>query len=96
MSTKHTPGPWSLDDVERCGYQVNADGRGVAFAIQRDDHPTLGQGISHETASANALLIHAVPDLLNALAVLADAAEARGIPCDAARAAIAKATGETA
>jgi hypothetical protein len=33
--------------------------------------------------------------LLNALKVLADVAERKGIPCDAARAALAKATGET-
>lgn len=42
---------------------------------------------------ANARLIASAPDLLNALSVLADAAESRGIPVDAARAAIAKATG---
>lgn len=38
-------------------------------------------------------LIAAAPDLLNALSVLADAAEAMGIPVDAARAALAKAQG---
>lgn len=38
-------------------------------------------------------LMAAAPDLLNALTVLADAAEAKGIPCDAARTAIARALG---
>lgn len=56
------------------------------------DGPFLDNGSLHPDAR----LIAAAPDLLNALAVLADVAEARGIPCDAARAAIAKATGESA
>ena len=45
-------------------------------------------------SKADAQLIAAAPDLLNALKVLADVAERKGIPCDAAHAAIAKATGE--
>ena len=40
-------------------------------------------------------LLRVNADLLNALKVLADVAERKGIPCDAARAALAKATGET-
>jgi hypothetical protein len=46
-----------------------------------------------EQSAANARLIAAAPELLNALKVLADVAERKGIPCDAAHAAIAKATG---
>jgi hypothetical protein len=41
-------------------------------------------------------LLRVNADLLNALKVLADVAERKGIPCDAARAALAKATGEQA
>lgn len=48
-----------------------------------------------EIAKANANLIAAAPDLLNALDALATAADSLGIPCDAARAAIAKARGES-
>jgi len=44
---------------------------------------------------ANARLIAAAPDLLNALTVFADACERMGIPVDAAKAAIAKARGES-
>ena len=39
-------------------------------------------------------LIAAAPDLYNALSVLADVAEQRGIPVDAARSALKKARGE--
>jgi len=48
--------------------------------------------LTGETA-ANARLIAAAPDLLNALRCLVDAAVARGIPVNAARSAIAKAEG---
>jgi hypothetical protein len=42
---------------------------------------------------ADAKLIAAAPDLLEALMALADVAERKGIPCDAARAVISKAEG---
>ena len=47
------------------------------------------------TDIANANLIAAAPDLYNALSTLADAWERKSLPCDAARAALAKARGES-
>jgi hypothetical protein len=94
----HTKGPWVW---------VRAD---LAFRSEADEELVLALGcdgmatdvrngmITWEEfapSEADARLIAAAPDLLNALKVLADVAERKGIPCDAARAAIAKATGET-
>jgi len=90
--TKHTPGPWKYGKElsARSGewlisMDVGERGRGMQIAETRT-------GSGHE--NANARLIAAAPDLLNALTVLADACERMDIPVDAARAAIAKARGE--
>jgi len=87
--TSHTKGPWVRAD----GHGPNPDG----FAVQSVHDEYLICSCAHyygrEGTAANARLIAAAPDLLNALSVLAAVAESRGIPCDAARAAIAKATG---
>lgn len=82
----YTPGPWQADLHS-----------GPAPMVRREDgHPIcLLESVrtgGADRPAANARLIAASPDLLNALTVLADAAESRGIPTDAARAAIAKAT----
>jgi hypothetical protein len=94
--SKHTPGPWQMASEDYAWDEIvgNVDGeyedeRGLVCTYTRiceiqDDAPVPEQ-------QANARLICAAPDLLNALSALADAAEARGIPCDAARAAIRKA-----
>lgn len=76
--TKHTPGPWHYWNT---GYGSSV--------IESPSHKTLAAIYSEDDAR----LMHAAPDLLNALSVLADAAESRGIPADAARVAIAKAVG---
>jgi len=82
----HTPGPWSLEPAW-------ADRADWAVAIVNRDHMRDDWDVcSVHSTEANARLIAAAPDLLNALTVLADAAESRGIPADAARAAIARAT----
>jgi hypothetical protein len=79
--SEHTPGPWKTNGDP---YVSTADGkRSIAFCDTRHGYED----------RANARLIAATPDLLNALMALADVAERKGIPCDAARAAIAKATG---
>jgi hypothetical protein len=82
--TKHTPGTWHSN--------VTAiwSGEKIIAVAYGDDPDCKPDG----RMKANARLIAAAPDLLNALTVLADVAERKGIPCDAARAAIAKATGE--
>lgn len=90
-----TPGPYLRDDrfvyafVE---YQLPSGG--VVEVNRFSASVCAGHECPHEEAVAVARLFEAAPDLLNALTVLADAAEARGIPCDAARAAISKALGD--
>ena len=100
MTTKHTPGPWAVDGTNvgiplRC---FNGE------ALQ--EFSTLGDSeVCTDEDEANALLIAAAPDLLESLqSVLAFFREFDGpdvfdeIECEAltkARAAIAKATGES-
>lgn len=91
----HTTGPWHIwRDRNDNSLNVSGsrdDGYPFVCMIARDGDP---RELGHDTKEADARLISAAPDLLNALAVLADVAEARGIPVDAARAAIAKAVAE--
>ncbi len=88
--SKHTPGPWSVwsdpEQKDQCQY-IDAKGMAVAHVF----------GINRE---ANARLIAAAPDLLEALIEMVD--DFGPTPSDRfrslgpARAAIAKATGEAA
>jgi hypothetical protein len=99
--TTHTPGPWFINTgpYEYCGARIDgSNGRSLAHAVQRDSHPTIGQGIPQAEADANARLICAAPDLLEALIAIrsiefghsdADICKVRAD----ADAAIAKATG---
>lgn len=96
MTTTHTPGPWDC---------MFADGINVRHPIIRGDKGTICQsawmGNADET-NANARLIAAAPDLLEALTRLVDIDDGNmGVigwdaVIDAARAAIAKATGGVA
>lgn len=98
---KHTPGPWNYD---RSGYSLYVNsGRELVTALSMD-------GKRLETSEANARLIAAAPDLLEALKEATSALEwrwervaNRAAPVhetaiqeayNQARAAIAKATGE--
>lgn len=85
--SKYTPGPWftgfSLHNGQEC---IIGDGDSVVCFLTDQ---TIGCTYKRE----DAWLIAAAPDLLNALSVLADAAESRGIPVNAARKAISKAMG---
>jgi hypothetical protein len=93
----HTPAPWAVDGTLHSGDLdvISADGR---IAMIDDSRAT---GWNEPTIKANARLIAAAPDLLNALDGLldylrdydADYPEAAPI-FGKARAAIAKATGE--
>ena len=102
MTTKHTPGPWKLDDR---GYKfiVHKPGDGyITRDICRMDSSTMA-AFAQE---ANARLIVAAPELLEALDRIQDAIQnfiEKGLrPTESvmrqwqvdARAAIAKATGE--
>lgn len=100
---KHTPGPWVLDD-RGCKYIVSKAGDGY---ITRDVCRMDGSTMASVAQTANAHLIAAAPELLEALeklAVLADAFSVSGVyfgeipehsqAIDAAYTAIAKAKGE--
>ena len=99
MSAKHTTGPWVIhpdDDLhpEYSGHVMTRDGYAVADCILE------WSSIEECEQIANARLIAAAPDLLEALRNLADLYDTdkgcRSLPeYIAARAAIAKATGET-
>ena len=102
MSTQHTPGPWGW-------YWRNEDGKancGVFWQERKGMAYSVCRAPSYETQEqweANAHLIAAAPELLEALVALMPDAEANdfggpdtGARLAAARAAIAKATGEQA
>lgn len=118
MTQKHTPGPWAVVDVRAKGalvyFRIDAGESRVGFAgtylVDRVGNKT--KAVADEEAEANAHLIAAAPDLLEALdaaqlalAAVADAAAQEGFGQLAdlidgcmvnARTAIARARGETA
>lgn len=91
---KHTPGPWEA--CERGDYE---DFDGNSNVILGDDRRiAVVQNNGSEEAEANAYLVAAAPDLLEALASLLRKVECGSALhcslCDQARAAIAKAKGQ--
>jgi len=90
----HTAGPWAIDwNVSRIDV-FSSDAATLIATIRRS---TPSDGIDAD-ARANARLIAAAPELLEALRDLAESVRAAGITgpyLDAADAAIAKATGAT-
>lgn len=98
MEHKHTPGPWRVgrhftDDEGYREIAIEATVRGVECVPASVVLQFANYGGMQE---ANARLIAAAPDLLEALIDLMDAVE--GVPCgpeNKCRAAIAKATGAT-
>lgn len=98
MTAKHTPGPWTPEFGEAYRVRAQQDGGQVAIMMNlKGQHGLAGRRNGDEVA-ANARLIAAAPELLDALqAIIND-----GLHCDVvphlhtkARAAIARATGET-
>ena len=97
---KHTPGPWHLEEM---GY--NSSSYYIRGSSESGDRLTIGKGaVAHIPRStvnpmeANARLIAAAPELLEALAEIVSAADGEGWnqldpSLSKARAAIAKATG---
>ena len=92
-----TPGPWIAEFGE--AYRVRAQGDGGQVAIMtnlKGQFGMLGRRSGDEVA-ANARLIAAAPELLEALKEMRDWYQKYiGLPACAANAAIAKATGEQA
>ena len=69
MSSKHTPGPWTVDDREYAGVKWDA------IIRNRDNDPVACVGMAgytEATGQANAHLIAAAPDMLEALKKLQD------------------------
>jgi len=101
--SKHTPGPWAFSSDDKLGdkrfYIAQADG--APYTPSYSDVATLiAETVSLErvaTQEANARLIAAAPDLLEALCALVLNIDAGGATLNSladARVAIAKATGE--
>jgi len=92
--SKHTPGPWQTDQAEHdAPYQdirIHA-GKGSICCVWIDDAPLHDYNAEQR---ANARLIAAAPELLEALRWTARALHAEHPAAIKARAAIAKATGE--
>ena len=102
MTTQHTPGPWKIGEItggQDGGIWAEIDGQGHSGIAQvvwkmEDDERT-------PRCEANARLIAAAPDLLEALQQISDYARTDGDIiaqhlAGIARAAIAKTTGEKA
>ena len=92
--SKHTPGPWAMPDsgqgrISKVGVNGGWDGM-IATADCGDYARSRSEGL------ANARLIAAAPDLLEALKDAVRDSESPGQWLDESRAAIAKATGEQA
>jgi len=92
MSTKHTPGPWWVENIE-CHMEREAY---VAYGIQGDLSETYD--VYEAYSMADYRLIAAAPDLLAACELLLSANDSGSLhklseAIAAARAAIAKATG---
>lgn len=88
-TTTHTPGPWAFA-VSGTAFSITADADPVYVGyVEIPDRMS-----KVPLAEANARLIAAAPELLAALIQVVAVADRKTVEFDAARAAIAKATGE--
>lgn len=102
MNAKHTPGPWEVEEYDGyMGYDCMSGGMRCAPMVVLDasdypEHPD--RDTPPERMLADAHLISSTPDLLEALSNLVNQADSHGLEgvfWDQARAAIAKAYGES-
>lgn len=89
MSAPHTPGPWTVDEnVPNKVWDINSEGR-YWKAVAATTANKMGAGdMTAEEAAANARLIAAAPELLEACKLIA-AANGVVLRSDDARAAVA-------
>jgi len=97
MTSKHTPGPWAVHDHPTDPYQyghhvTTEDGLTICSVTYQLPVNT-PHGVEEATRVANARLIAAAPELLEALQTLVDAVDPESTGWSEAVAAIAKATG---
>jgi hypothetical protein len=98
MGTKHTPGPWAAlpEECDRAYIRIRGQKLGCRYKVA-NVLTLVYEGVHEREAEetrANARLIAASPELLEALELCAAALPAYSEEAKAARAAIAKATGE--
>lgn len=102
---------WKVSKDPVCGgVRIDDEGgRSVAVVTQRDPHPTMGHVVTHNEAMRRALIMGASEDLIEALSGMLEiygvreqhmerepfASSTEVECCNAARAAIAKARGES-
>jgi hypothetical protein len=70
--SKHTPGPWAAEEAGRSGYWISTKGHPFTIVDSIDDECRHG-AINGDNAGANARLIAAAPELLEALKLLDEA-----------------------
>ena len=88
MTTQHTPAPWTVS-----GKQVKSIDHGKRYTVATANNPKF----TDEANASNARLIAAAPDLLACLLDVLDAdGDLDAMDFNRYRAAITKATGETA
>lgn len=88
----HTPGPWIIRKAGELS--MNGEPHPFDFVEVAIGRFIVTEGRSEQEANANTRLIAAAPDMLAALKAILDETGGIGGPFTAARAAIAKATGE--
>ena len=94
MSAQHTPGPWKVLEHSWSDTSIVAEGFDHGICLLDINHATEeSQEADEALMAANARLISAAPDLLEALRGVLRVADRATVEFDAARAAIAKATG---
>ncbi|OWI73472.1 hypothetical protein [Pseudomonas aeruginosa] len=87
--SKHTPGPWEIERYSEGLIQIVGNIRAVS---DHEEHVTTVVEAVTRGDEANAKLIVAAPDLLDALVALVECEQTTPELWEAARAAIAKAT----
>lgn len=97
MTARHTPGPWSIgDENNACCDVLLGTEHNLTCSMDRRDNNTCAEVISRAEMLANAHLIAAAPDMLEALKDSREALRRAGTAGElmVVNAAIAKATGE--